>query len=95
MLYIYKRIKPNSNNIALSHDSAHTKISRPVYQTPHSKSKKGPSPDTRTTSEDFGIYGNNQRVIENIYNIVDRMATAQDVLTKRIDKIEKEISLRF
>ena len=33
--------------------------------------------------------------MENIYNIVDRMATAQDVLTKRIDEIEKEISLRL
>ena len=94
-MYIYNRINANSNNIALKHDAAHTKIPRSTFQTPRNKSKTGKSPDTRTISEDFAICGNNQRVIEKIYNIVDRMASAQDVLTRRIDKIEKEKSRRF
>ena len=66
-----------------------------MYQTPHNTSKARKSPDTRTTLEDFVIYGNNQRVIEKIYNIVDRMASSQDALTRRIDKIENEISSRI
>ena len=88
-------MKTNSNDIVLSHDSARTKIPRAVYQTPHNTSKAGKSPDIRITSEDFVIYGNNQRVVEKIYNIVDRIASAQVALTRRIDKIEKEISSRI
>ena len=87
-------MKYKSNNIALSHDTAHTTVPRQVYQTPHIKTKVGKSPEARTTSDDSNIYGDNQQVIEKIYNIVDRMASAQDVLTRRIDKIEEEISSR-
>ena len=94
-MYIYNRITAKSNNIALTRDAAHTKIPRSVYPTPRNKSKTRKSPHTTTISEDFAICGNNQRVIEKIYNIVDRMASAQDALTRRIDKIEKEMPSRF
>ena len=95
MIYIYNRIKTNSNKIALSHDSARTKIPRALYQTPHSSSKAAKSPDTRKASDDFVVCGNKQHVIEEIYNIVGRMASAQEALTRRMDKIEKEIPLRL
>ena len=83
-------MKAHSNKIPKPHDSVDKKLSRPVYQRPDVKPKVGTSPGTRTTSEHFVTCVDYQQAIEKIHNMMDRMASAQDALTRRMDKLEQK-----
>ena len=95
LIYLFDRVKPHSNKIPKPHDSADKKLSRQVYQRPDIKLKVGTSPGTRTTSEDFVISKDYHQALEKINNTMDRMATAQHALTRRMDKLEQKILSRF
>ena len=89
---MFNRIKTRCNKVTQPHESIQTKVSRPVYLIPDIKIKVGTSPDTRTTPEQFGMLGEYQQAIENIHSMMNRMATAQDDIIKRMDEIEHKNS---
>ena len=95
MIYLFNRVKAHSNEIPKPHIFVDKKLSKPVYQRPDIQPKVGTSLGTRTTSEDLVISKDYQQTIAKINNMMDRLASAQDALTRRMDKLEQEILSRL
>ena len=92
LIYMHNRIKVFFGKIAPSDRSIHTEVPKAVYQKPHSKAEVESSPTMKMILQKFPMHGNNQQNNQNICQLVECLINEQDVLTRRMDKIEQKKS---